>query len=155
MLQRIQTIFLLAAMASGLSLLIDPMTLAHVDGDFSLLKSQSQNMLNDGIFQASDHLVLLLLIGLIAILSLVSIFQFKNRNRQVVLVRLTILAFILLVILAGLFFYQDYSKLDPDSYLFKVGYGIIAPVSGVIFAVLAVRAIRKDDKLIRSMDRLR
>lgn len=155
MLQRIQTIFLLAAMASGLSLLIDTMSLAHVDGDFSLLKSQSQSMLNDGIFQASDHLVLLLLIGLIAILSLVSIFQFKNRNRQVVLVRLTILAFILLVILAGLFFYQDYSQLDPDSYLFKVGYGIIAPVSGVIFAVLAVRAIRKDEKLIRSMDRLR
>lgn len=155
MLQRIQSIFLLGAMASGLSLLVDPMNLASVEGDVTLLKSQPQSMLDDGIFHISDHIMLIILVGLTALLSLVSIFLFKNRNRQLTLVRLTMIAFVLLLALAGLFFYQDYSRLNSGSYMFDVGFGAIAPVAGILFSILAIRAIRKDEKLIRSMDRLR
>lgn len=154
MLQRIQSIFLLGAMASGLSLLIDPMNLASVQGDVTLLKSQPESMLDDGVFHTSDHILLIILVGLTALLSLVSIFQFKNRNRQLTLVRLTMISFLLLLLLAGFFFYQDYSQLNAGS-LFDVGIGALAPVVGILFSILAIRAIRKDEKLIRSMDRLR
>ena len=85
MLQRIQTIFLFMAMLAGLSLLIDPMTLASVEGDVDVLKSQPQSMLEDGIFHVTDHLILLLLVGLTSFLALVDIFQFRNRQRQVAL----------------------------------------------------------------------
>ncbi len=155
MLQRIQSLFLLGAMASGLSLLIDPMNLASVDGDVTLLKSQPQSMLDDGIFHISDHIMLIILVGLTAVLSVISIFQFKNRSRQLTFVRMTMIGFLLLLVLAAFFFYQDYSKLNTGSYLFDIGYGAIAPVAGILFTILAIRAIRKDEKLIRSMDRLR
>lgn len=155
MLQRIQSIFLLGAMASGLSLLIDPMNLASVQGDVTLLKSQPQSMLDDGILHISDHILLIVLVGLAILLSIVSIFQFKNRHRQLTLVRLTLISFLLLLLLAGFFFYQDYSQLNAGSYLFDVGIGALAPVVGILFSILAIRAIRKDEKLIRSMDRLR
>ncbi len=155
MLQRIQTIFLLVALVSGLSLLIDPMSLATVDGDLTLLKSQPQSMLDDGIFHITDHLMLLILVGLTSLICLISIFQFKNRTRQLTLARLGLIGFLLLLILAGFFFYQDYSLLNQGAYLFEVGYGVLSPILSIIFIILAMRAIRKDEKLIRSMDRLR
>ncbi len=134
---------------------MDPMSLASVDGDLTLLKSQSQSMLDDGIFHITDHLMLLILVGLTSLLCLISIFQFKNRTRQLSLARLGLIGFLLLMILAGFFFYQDYSLLSQGVYLFEVGYGALSPVLGILFIILAMRAIRKDEKLIRSMDRLR
>jgi len=35
------------------------------------------------------------------------------------------------------------------------GFGIYLPLIGIIMAVLANRFIKKDDKLVKSMDRLR
>ncbi|HRW74511.1 MAG: DUF4293 domain-containing protein [Lewinellaceae bacterium] len=155
MLQRIQTIFLFMAMLAGLSLLIDPMTLASVEGDVDVLKSQPQSMLEDGIFHVTDHLILLLLVGLTSFLALVDIFQFRNRQRQVALARGVLIGFILILLLAAVFFYQDYSQLNQGPYLFEIGFGGLAPLAGIISTTLAIRAINKDDKLIRSMDRLR
>ncbi|MCF8236771.1 MAG: DUF4293 domain-containing protein [Saprospiraceae bacterium] len=155
MLQRIQTIFLFGALASGLSLLIDFMDLASVEGDLTLLKSQSQSMFEDGIFDTSDNMILLILVGLISLVCMIGIFQFKNRPWQLRLARFALFGFLLLIILGGFLFYQEYTHLNQGVYQFEVGYGVIAPVLGILFIILAMRAIRKDEKLIRSMDRLR
>ena len=112
-------------------------------------------MLDDGIFHVTDHIILLVLVGLTSLLALIDIFQFRNRQRQVALARGVLVGFILILLLAGLFFYQDYSKLTQGVYLFEIGFGGLAPLVGIVCMILAIRAIDKDDKLIRSMDRLR
>lgn len=155
MLQRVQTLFLLLAVLSTSALLTNLMVLATVEGDLTLLKAMPNSMLDDGIFHVTDHLLLLVLVGAGILLSLISIFQFRHRNRQVTLVRLALIANLMIIILAGLFFYQDYKNLTSGAYLFDIEYGVLAPILSIILCVLAIRYIHKDEKLVRSMDRLR
>ncbi len=155
MLQRIQTIFLILAILATGTLLTNPLELASVDGDLSVLKSQPQHMLDDGVFHATDHILLLILVGLGMALALIAIFQFRRRDRQVTIVQFALIANLLIILLATLFFYQDYTNLTVGNYLFEIGYGVLAPIFSVILCALAIRYIRKDDSLVRSMDRLR
>ncbi|MBP6185081.1 MAG: DUF4293 domain-containing protein [Saprospiraceae bacterium] len=155
MLQRIQTIFLLLASAATSALLMNPMELASVEGDLTALQAQPQHMLDDGIFHVTDHLLLLMLVGLGIALSLIAIFQFRRRTRQITIVRFALIANLLILLLSAMFFYQDYSNLTTGTYLFEIGYGVLAPIVSIILCALAIRYIRKDDSLVRSMDRLR
>ena len=95
------------------------------------------------------------MVGLAGVLALISIFQFRKRLRQMSMARLVIVANILILFLAGFFFYQDYTRLEDGAYLFEVEYGAIAPILAILFCILALRYIRKDERLVRSMDRLR
>lgn len=155
MLQRVQSLFLLLAVLSTSALLTNLMVLATVEGDVTLLKAMPNSMLDDGIFHVTDHLLLLVLVGAGVLFSLISIFQFRRRNRQVTFVRLALISNLMIIILAGIFFYQDYQNLTSGVYLFDIEYGVLAPVLSIILCILAIRYIHKDEKLVRSMDRLR
>jgi len=136
MIQRIQTIYLLlsAAVAGGLIFV------------FSLWTD------NDGfeVFAKDNLLFLGLFLGS-AILSLITIFMYKNRKSQFVLGRLNI---ILNFILLGLFVYQ--LLISPgESQISEKGVGIFMPIFSIVFLVLANKAIKKDEDLVKSVDRLR
>ncbi|GHT15187.1 membrane protein [Bacteroidia bacterium] len=87
------------------------------------------------------------LIG-IAILALTAIFLFKNRKRQILLGYIILLA--LLLDYVAFFVW----KFDPAVFASGIVTFLIPFVAGV-FDFLAIRGIRKDEKLVRSLDRLR
>ena len=65
--------------------------------------------------------------------------------------RFGIIANILGIVLVVVFFMQDTAApAEPNDEL-----GIYLPVLFLVFAALAQRGIMKDDKLVKSMDRLR
>ncbi|MFD0963346.1 DUF4293 domain-containing protein [Pseudofulvibacter geojedonensis] len=136
MIQRIQSIYLLlvAVIAGGLPFV------------FSLWKNTS-----DATIYAINQPLILGLFIVSAIMSLVSIFMFKNRKSQFVINRLNIiLNFILLIVLV----YQSLS-LSGEAEVSEKGIGMILPIVSIVLLVLANKAIKKDEDLVKSVDRLR
>lgn len=136
MIQRIQTIYLLiSAVISGGLIFV-----------FHLWVTE-----NDVLVFAKDNMTYLLLFLASALLSLISIFKYKKRQTQFVLGRLNI---ILNFILLGLFVYQ--LLISPgESQISEKGVGIFMPIFSIVFLVLANKAIKKDEDLVKSVDRLR
>ena len=102
------------------------------------------------VFAKDDYLYLGLFLGS-ALLSLISIFRYKNRKSQFVLGRLNI---ILNFILLGLFVYRLLS-LPGEPANSEKGIGLLLPVFSIVLLVLANKAIKKDELLVKSVDRLR
>ncbi|NHN24369.1 DUF4293 family protein [Flavobacterium jejuense] len=93
----------------------------------------------------------MLLFGFISLITLISIFSFKKRQTQFVLNRLSI---IFNFILLGFFVYRTLS-LSGETEVSEKGIGMILPAISIVFLVLANRAIKKDEDLVKSVDRLR
>lgn len=136
MLQRIQSIYLLivAGISGGLIYVFQLWTTAD----------------ETAFYAKDDSLYLSLFLGSTA-LALVTIFKYKNRKSQFVLGRLNI---ILNFILLGLFVYRSLN-LSGETIVSEKGIGILLPIFSIVFLVLANKAIKKDEDLVKSVDRLR
>ncbi len=136
MLQRIQTIYLL--IAAGIS--------AGLIFVFHLwITNESVS-----VFAKDDILYLGLFLGS-ALLSLIAIFMYKNRKSQFVLGRLNI---ILNFVLLGFFVYQSLN-ISGETAVSEKGIGMLLPIVSIVFLALANKAIKKDEDLVKSVDRLR
>ena len=86
-----------------------------------------------------------------AVLAFVAILLFKKRKNQFVVNRLNI---ILNLFLLGFFVYRSLN-LSGEGELSEKGIGMLIPVFSIVFLTLANRAIKKDEDLVKSVDRLR
>ena len=136
MLQRIQTIYLLIVTAISAVLV------------FLLPLWQLES--GDSFFAKDSFLIIVLFLGS-AVLALLSIFMYKNRQLQFVLGRLNI---ILNFFLLGFFVYQSLNLSGETSVLEK-GIGMFLPIVSIVLLVFANKAIKKDEDLVKSVDRLR
>jgi hypothetical protein len=155
MLQRVQTIWLFLASAAIFSLFLFPyLQIYNVDGSFRALKITGvQESLGGQIVQSESFLALTIATVVIGLIPFFTIFLFKNRTLQIKLSYLAIVS-----ILGFSFWLVQTAKqalgavtLQSENY----GLGVILPSLSVFFIVLALRGIRKDEKLIKSADRLR
>lgn len=143
MIQRIQTLFLVLAAACAFGLFGLPFATSSA--------VEASSLFSDGIFNLQDHPAILGAFVLAGALSLISIFLFKNRKTQLLLGRFGIIANVIGIILVIVFFMQDTAAPnEPNDEL-----GIYLPILFLVFAALAQRGIMKDEKLVKSMDRLR
>lgn len=136
MIQRIQTVYLFLAIFASAGLIFV----------FSLW----QDDVGQPVFAQDMINVLLAFLGS-AVLSLISIFLYKNRQLQFVLGRLNIL---LNLILLGLFVYWSLT-LSGEMQISEKGIGMLIPIVSIVFLVMANKAIKKDEDLVKSVDRLR
>jgi len=144
MIQRIQSVYLfIAAVVSGVLLFV-----------FNLwtLKSGEKVMVLDLI---SNESILLKTIPLAyfgsAILSLIAIFLFKNRQLQFVFGRLNMLMNLYLL---GVLIYVS-QMVSGEMEVSEKGIGMFLPTIAVLLLVMANKAIKKDEDLVKSVDRLR
>lgn len=99
-----------------------------------------------------QNIGLSIVVGLTALLAVATIFLYKNRKLQMKMSLGGILLGAVILFVSAL----DYWNFTPQTALGKeFNYGIIFPflIMGLFF--LAYRAINKDEKLVKSMDRLR
>ena len=136
MLQRIQTIYLL--IAAGVS--------AGLIYVFELWETSEgiKVFANDNMYVFSAFLAS-------ALLSVVSIFKYKKRKSQFMLGRLNI---ILNFFLLGFFVYQSLN-VSGETAVSEKGIGMFLPIVSIVFLALANKAIKKDEDLVKSVDRLR
>jgi len=145
MIQRIQTIFLLLAALAFFSLFGLDFLSSNVDTKY---------FLEDKFFDIQDHIALTVLAALGGALALATIFLFKNRPLQMRFGYLVMLLSIALPAVAAILFYQEWSGISNTAKL-TLQLGLAAPPLALVFSILANRFIRKDEKLVKSMDRLR
>lgn len=144
MLQRIQSIYLfIAILLSGLVSFWLPFW-AGEKGDILYLGSMLEgkellNLLVPAFFIIS---------GLLSFLSLIS---YKNRTRQIINNRINI---VINFFLLGTIVYH-LLKLPGEINVSEKGIGVFIPLVVIVFLALANKAIIKDDKLVKSVDRLR
>lgn len=136
MIQRIQTLFLaLVALCSGaLPLMVSLWT--STEGT---------------VIYAKDNFPILATFMVVAVLAIIAIFLFKKRQHQFVLNRLNLLVNLFLL---GFFVYRSLN-LSGGTQVPEKGIGMLIPVFSIVFLVLANRAIKKDEDLVKSVDRLR
>ena len=85
-----------------------------------------------------------------ALLALITIFRYNDRQQQFVLGRIIILINIFLL---GILIYLSLNI--PGEIFSEKGIGMFIPSIVILFSVLANKAIRKDENLVKSVDRLR
>lgn len=104
---------------------------------------------------------LVVLTILMTLAPLVTIFLYKKRELQVRLCRLTMLVNIIFIGLIFLYYEADIQKIiaavEGDEYQLYVAYffGMVIPLVNLILEILAIRGIKKDIDLLKSVDRLR
>ena len=106
---------------------------------------------NGDIYFFMSNMIYVIIFGLSTSSSILSILNFKKRKQQFVLNRLNI---ILNLILLGLFVYRTLN-LSGETTVSKNGIGIYLPILAILLLVLANIAIKKDEDLVKSVDRLR
>ena len=146
MIQRIQTVYLLVAsllMASLLKLIFAEMTVNDELYTFS-----AKGIFNNETL-ISNGLPIIIFIGIIVLLHFVIIAMYKKRTKQI---RVTVFTIVLLFGLFGLLFYFTYTH-DLTNVAFKIP--VAFPLAAIILDFLAIRAIRKDENIIRSLNRIR
>lgn len=149
MIQRIQTLFLILAASAAAGQIPTPYLSAGEGNPARTLPAMA-----DGVLTATDNIGLLGLCALVALLTLAAVFLYNNRPLQGRISSMAGIAALFCAALAGLQMYQTMQAV-PEGGTLQMGAGIGLPVLAILFAGLAGRYIRKDEKLVRSADRLR
>lgn len=136
MIQRIQSIYLLVvALVSGALPFWLPL---WTDQQANQVYAQNELMVQVGF-------------GVVSLLALIAIFMYKNRKNQFVINRLNM---IFNLFLLGFFVYRSLA-LSGETNVSEKGIGMLLPIVSIVFLVLANKAIKKDEDLVKSVDRLR
>ena len=143
MIQRVQTIYLfLASIVSGGLIFV-----------FNLWNTIKEKIFVVDLF--SKEVIALKVIPFMfimsAILSIIAIFLFNNRKLQFVIGRIIILINLFLL---GLLIYLSLT-LSGETLVSEKGIGMFLPILVILLIVLANKAIKKDEDLVKSVDRLR
>jgi len=144
MIQRIQTVYLLIAtlLSGGLIFMLKLWKNEQEINFFVIDSFKSENIVLK---------VMAVLFFVSAFLTFIAIFQFKKRQLQFVLGRLSILInFIILGIIV--YFSQN---LSGEINVSEKGIGLLIPILTILFVAIANKAIKKDEELVKSVDRLR
>lgn len=137
MLQRIQTVYLIMAfIATGIFPFFLPLW-TTADGKLHYFMSNP---------------IYVWILGLSTTLTLVSIISYKKRQNQFVMGRLNL---ILNLVALGLFIYKIFNSMFEKPAISEKGMGLILPLVAILFLVLANKAIKKDEDLVKSVDRIR
>lgn len=162
MIQRRQSIYMfLAAVLSALLFFVPLAT--FVTGD-NVMNFTVFGIDNPGEMLSLESITtwpLVVLAILMTLVPLITIFLYKKREKQVRLCRLNLLVNIIFIGLVFLYYENDIlmviAAIEGDSYELDVAYfiGMAFPLVNLVLEILAIRGIKKDIELLKSVDRLR
>lgn len=153
MIQRIQTVFLIIAAILLAFVAFMPFASIVGSGNDTIYELGLKGLINSANGQlVFNALPMAILIILCLALCVITIVLFKKRMIQI---RLCVVNIVLLVGLEGLMFY--YVRAAQSAVGEAISYSIvfIFPLAAAILIYLALRAIGRDEALVRSLDRLR
>jgi hypothetical protein len=159
MIQRIQSVYLLlVAFLFGLMLWLPLSVHRYKTGNIEVIMLNKLTNQADAGFTVDSRILHteMALVLITLVLAVFTIFQFRNRKRQLLLCKATLLS--ISATIGVLFIVVDFQLKkgvagpDLQSTFLPAAYG---PLFSLFLVYLAIRGIRKDDELVRSADRLR
>ena len=136
MIQRIQTLWLVLAITAGILSIKFPFYSGHVLDYNALIE-----------LRGSWNIPILIITVISVVISLVAIFLFKNRRKQTTYIIINIILSLIIIVL---YFLQTRNFIQGSFSLTSL-FAFSVP----IFLVLALAGVRRDARIIRSLDRLR
>ncbi|TXE03654.1 DUF4293 domain-containing protein [Algoriphagus aquimarinus] len=158
MIQRLQSIFLfLVAVAMGLTLGLDLWVQEVADsGEIWKLNALFMNQLDASgeVLQSSSNWYVAALASFVGLMAIISIFQYRNLGRQMMLNMVNSLLMVALVAIVFLTTSGVNSEISAaDNGTYEIGFWAI--LAAMVCNMLANRFIRKDVALLKSVDRIR
>ena len=157
MIQRIQTIYLLlASIAMGACFFLPLADAIGVNDSLVLHTYKLESLVPDSEPDVASYFIwpMIVLSSLGVVLPFITIFSYKNRMRQLRLIRFAVITLVLLIALFFFYYSPEMERVSGGITMYGVP-GAYLPVVSLIFLILASRAVMSDEKLIRSADRLR
>lgn len=151
MIQRVQSLYLLLVAVLMAVTFFSPL-LGLKSTDLSTLV-----MYSEGIFSAEKLIKptwgVISIAGMSALVAFINIFLFKKRKLQIKVGFITsfLIVFFYITLFTYFYVYTNQNGLELNS----AYYGVILPVIALILNFLAIRKIKSDEKLVRSLDRIR
>jgi uncharacterized membrane protein SirB2 len=166
MIQRIQSVYLLLAFLCMVLLLFFPIfsvEASSADGEVILKAVVDQNGVNGADLKDGSFPLYLVYIAL-ALFSAACILLYKKRPRQLMITRINLILHLLLIVGIYVFYYFGAGFVEEGVknltgkettviFYMEVGFFILIPAFA--FIMLAIRGIRRDENLVKSLDRLR
>lgn len=155
MIQRLQSVFLFLSAVSASLLFFVPIASFGRGNEFMFLSILGvENQVDNIYFGDLYALPLLIVAVLMIIVPIVTIFLFKKRELQL---KLSSLNVFINAIFCGLIFLYYASNIEKMLALESISYnfGSYIPLINMVLSLLAMRWIKKDIDLIKSVDRLR
>jgi hypothetical protein len=158
MLQRIQSLYLALVAITCVLLFVFPLADYYhgLQGNYKFFIYGISSMDPDPVVKFPQYFTIPLIFLVLAsvIFTISALLLYKNRPLQIRLCAFNMLTHIVLIMVI-FFFYatkiQTITGIEPD-YNYA---GMAMPLAAIILLILANRAIRKDEALVKSADRLR
>lgn len=145
MIQRKQSIWLLLAALLGAGVFFFDLYRAEV---------KTGELTDHKLLRVADHYPSLLIALVMIALPFITIFMFGDRKRQLRMSYVSILSAVSFLSMM-LFRVSALAKETPPVTGGNYWIGAVLPVLSIVFLLLAISGIRRDEKLVRSVDRLR
>lgn len=154
MIQRIQSVFLFLAAIILLIMISSPIAQLSVREDLILnLNFFEIRAITGENFEPVSAWPVATLVFLSMILSFIALFSYKNRIRQF---RISVFNIFLLFGLEGLiYFFTKFTLSDMEGVSSVFLWPVVVPFISIILIYLAIKAIQKDEALIKAYDRIR
>jgi uncharacterized BrkB/YihY/UPF0761 family membrane protein len=155
MIQRIQSLYLSLTIILPL-IFLKWSLLTFIDKSRSVFYITFKGIIRDAGNNGSELIEKLLplstLIILLPVLSFITLFLYKKRKIQIWLASIGIILSSCLIMLLG--YYSNFVIVSYSASI-VIGIKMAIPVLLLLFYILAYRGIRKDERLVKSYDRLR
>ncbi|MFO7864594.1 MAG: DUF4293 domain-containing protein [Salinivirgaceae bacterium] len=152
MLQRIQTLFIFIAIVLTPVLFLFPIAQFSADAQtviFKIVSLESQQ----GVLLVATY-PLLIISGLLAFLLIFQLVNFKKRIRQMQTGKAIIWLSVIWYVVAAIYVYNYFGTIDII-YNTTPHLALFVPVLLIVFVAFANKYIKKDEDLVRSIDRIR
>ena len=152
MIQRIQSLYLLAVAALMAAAVFTP--LAYFAAGVEEYKLYAFTL--QGAQESYSTIYLGVIVALAAIIPFVNIFLFKNRLLQIRLCAVELMLLVGSAIFMAIYYFLSnrmFSQLEFSAHGFHIA--IIFPLIALVLDYLAMRAIFRDEMLVKSLDRIR
>src|SRR5690606_34456700 len=157
MIQRIQTVWLLLASGTLLLLFLFPY-LQYFDNFGTAMAVKVTGIyqgVSEGVIQIESFILQIIATVVTAVIPLITIFNYNDRKKQLKITYINIL----IVVLLGIWFISTANSaienVNRSIQLENIGLGALLVPLSLVFLSLAVKGIKKDEKLVKSVDRLR
>lgn len=152
MIQRIQSLYLLAVAVLMAAAVFTP--LAYFAAGVEEYKLYAFSL--QGAQESYSTIYMGIIVALAAIIPAVNIFLFKNRLLQIRLCAVELMLLVGSAIFMAIYYFLSnrmFSQLEFSAHGFHIA--IIFPLIALVLDYLALRAIFRDEMLVKSLDRIR
>lgn len=156
MIQRIQSVYLLLAVVVIIICFFIPLLSIQIPATDFTVEAINQKVFpygiyNEGILELNTWGIFVILI-IACLLPFITIFLYKNRRIQMNLIIISIISILFYFFTVYIYISSIYNELNNATVL---NIGTYLPIVSIIFLILAYNNINKDEKKVRSLNRIR